>query len=204
MLPTNQWVTPLLLLACTVNLPTPDALLVPSLIRSSTTPSTVTTFTAVHAHSYRQAALQLMQGASSSPSASVSGTYAACSAACTDESMSSSFPYVPSSFLTPVYPHVAPPLLTSHPHDTYVFKHFPPLTDPYTPPAVAQSVHRASLPDPDAADLTGTGDSVRVVTQQMKKNDGPAITNYVEISLSTKEGMRAIWGSIWDQEGLPA
>ncbi|KAM3570083.1 hypothetical protein VYU27_007845 [Nannochloropsis oceanica] len=133
MLPTNQWVTPLLLLACTVNLPTPDALLVPSLIRSSTTPSTVTTFTAVHAHSQQQAALQLMQGASSSPSASVS--------------------------------------------------------DPYTPPAVAQSVHRASLPDPDAADLTGTGDSVRVVTQQMKKNDGPAITNYVEISLSTKEGI---------------
>ena len=50
-------------------------------------------------------------------------------------------------------------------------------------------MHRASLPDEDAADLTGTGDSVRVVTQHKKKNSGPAVTNYVEISLSTKEGM---------------
>jgi hypothetical protein len=62
-------------------------------------------------------------------------------------------------------------------------------TDPYTPSTVAQSVHRASLPDQDAADVTGTGDSVRVVTQHKKKNSGPAITNYVEISLPTKEGM---------------
>jgi hypothetical protein len=168
--------------------------LVTSLLRTSTTPNAATTFTALSAHSHLQAALQLIQGAGSSPSAaSVSGTYAVCGAARTHERKHVGFP-------TSVCPNMPPPLQPSRPHETHPSSDFPPLADPYTSPVVAQSVHRASLPDPDSADLTGTGDKVRVVTQHTNKNDGPAITNYVEISLSTKEGMCGMWG----QEGLLA
>lgn len=94
-------------------------------------------------------------------------------------------------FLNFLLPHLRlSPYVSSSPTNTHPSNHLFPLPiDPYTPPAVAQSVHRASLPDQDAADLTGTGDNVRVVTQHKKKNSGPTITNYVEISLPTKEGM---------------
>lgn len=38
---------------------------------------------------------------------------------------------------------------------------------------------------------------MRVVTQHKKKNSGPAITNYVEISLPTKECMYVCVGLMW-------
>jgi len=74
---TKPWVLALLFFGS--NLPTPDAFLIPSTPllkpRSSTTPSAATTTTALLAHSHLQAALQLIQGAVSSPSAtSASGT----------------------------------------------------------------------------------------------------------------------------------
>jgi len=180
----KPWVLALLFFGS--NLPTPDAFLTPLpllKLRSSTTPSAATTTTALLAHSHLQAALQLIQGAASSPSAtSASGTRRSC-AAYERRHLVVSLSLRVCCFLAGLIDY--PPAAPSSPfHSTPPTK-----TDPYTPPAIAQSVHRASLADEDAADLTGTGDSVWVVTQHKKKNSGPAITNYVEISLPTKKGM---------------